>query len=535
MPVSNQQSRLQGSLQPSTPTDARLPASEDFAAPQSTVSSFVNSRTSEQPGWFVWQQIAARLNGAWDRVVDLWQSWSLARQFATCASIVLIPAMTVTGLWVSGRIEEAATHRAAAAASLYMENFVQPLVQDLAVSDQLSPQAVTQLGRLLEDTSLGQRVLSFKIWQRGGVIIAGSRPELVGQSFPQSAGLKGAFRGLPKVEFDLLDAAENQFEKNLGMPILEIYVPLRARGSDHVIAVGEFYEKATELRTELNRARLQSWLVVGGVTLSMLGALFAIVRRGSETIEVQNADLEQRVGELTELLAENRHLRERAWQASVRANESNEGFLRRLGADLHDGPAQLISAVLLRVDGGDAGPAKPDPRKAENAAFIRAVLTDALRDIRNIARGLAVPEIDALPLDAALQHAVDRHRAVTGTRASVTLGALPEVAPSIKLCAYRFVQEGLTTAFRHAGGIGQAVAAHMDEGDVVISVKDEGAGITEPAPTDKNRGFGLKALADRIESIGGTLQIERCPHSGTRLTARLPIAVFEAKGAGDVA
>ena len=85
MPVSNQQSRLQGSLQPSTPTDARLPASEDFAAPQSTVSSFVNSRTSEQPGWFVWQQIAARLNGAWDRVVDLWQSWSLARQFATCA------------------------------------------------------------------------------------------------------------------------------------------------------------------------------------------------------------------------------------------------------------------------------------------------------------------------------------------------------------------------------------------------------------------------------------------------------------------
>jgi signal transduction histidine kinase len=468
----------------------------------------------------------------WAWIVTVARSWSLARQFATCASIVLIPAMMVIGHWVGGRIEDGATQRAGSSALLYMENFVEPLVQDLAVGQVLSPASVAQLGRLLQDTTLGQRVLSFKIWQSNGVIIAGSRTEAVGQSFPLSAGLSAAFRGVAKVEFDHLTEAENRFEKNLGVPILEIYIPLRARGSDRIIAVGEFYEKATELKNELKRAWLLSWLVVGTVTASMLSALFAIVRRGSETIERQRTALEQRVGELTGLLAENEHLRERARQASARASESNEGFLRRLGADLHDGPAQLISAVLLRVDGADA---QDRPHKAANSAYIRTVLTDALRDIRNLARGLAVPEIDALPLDDALRHAADRHCAVSGTRVTIRLMALPEVPPSVKLCAYRFVQEGLTNAYKHAGGAGQAVDAWCDHGDVIITVSDAGGETALELPqAEPSRGFGLRALSDRIESIGGTLRIERSDAGGTNLIAMLPIFRTEMIGAGDV-
>jgi signal transduction histidine kinase len=479
-----------------------------------------------------WAGVRQLLLDVVEWVAQQWRSWTLARQFATCASIILIPAMTVTGLWVGSRIEEGVTQRAGSSALLYMENFVEPLVQDLAVSSELSPSAVDRLGNLLRDTTLGQRVLSFKIWGSAGQVLAGSRADLIGQRFPMSPSLMGALRGIPKVEFDHLMEAENRFEKNLGVPILEIYVPLRARGSDQIIAVGEFYEKAIELKVELNRARIYSWLVVGGVTLSMLGALFAIVRRGSETIDRQRETLEQRVGELTDLLAENQQLRERARQASARAGESNEGYLRRLGADLHDGPAQLISAVLLRVDNSLAASAGEQTRAAQNNAYIHKVLTDALTDIRNLARGLAVPAIDALPLDAALRHAVDQHRGVTETRVAVDLGALPDVPAAVKLCAYRFVQEGLTNAFRHAGGIGQTVTAETDGDDVVLTVTDAGA-TGKPEPAEKSRGFGLTALADRIESIGGTLHIERCPTQGTRLTARLPIFGVDETGVYD--
>jgi signal transduction histidine kinase len=477
--------------------------------------------------------VAAGIAGLSAFIVDLWRSWSLARQFATCASIVLIPAMTVTGLWVGSRIEEGVTQRAGISALLYMENFVEPLVQDLAVGPELSPARVSQLGSLLRDTTLGQRVLTFKIWRNDGVIMAGSRPELVGQKFPLSAGLTGAFRGVPKVEFDHLNDAENLFEQKLGIPILEIYVPLRAPGSDRIIAVGEFYEKATELKTELNRARLLSWLVVGGVTLSMLSALFAIVHRGSRTIERQRAALEQRVGELTDLLAENQHLRERARQASSRASESNEGFLRRLGADLHDGPAQLISAVLLRID--SYADSYEKPRKPVDTIYIRNVLTDALRDIRNLARGLAVPEIDAIPLEDALRHAVDQHRQVSATRVTVTMEPLVDVPQSVKLCAYRFVQEGLTNAFKHAGGAGQTVDARVCNGDVVITVSDSGNGKTlQQSFSENTRGFGLRALTDRIESIGGTLQINLSQSDGTQLIAKLPVFRNDETGAHHV-
>jgi signal transduction histidine kinase len=482
----------------------------------------------------LWSWLHAGLRIFSATIAAQWRSWNLARQFATCASIVMLPAMTVTGLWVGSRIEEGATQRAGASALLYMESFVEPLVQDLVTGGQLTPGRVQQLNRILDETNLGQRVLSFKIWQPGGFIAASSRADLVGQRFPLTPGLIGAFGGVPKVKFEHLTEVENRFEQKLGVPMLEVYVPLRAIGSEEVIAVGEFYEKAHELKAELNRARLLSWLVVAGVTLSMLSALFAIVQRGSQTIERQHAALEQRVGELTDLLAENQQLRERARQASARASESNEGFLRRLGADLHDGPAQLISAVLLRVDGGN-DPAMP-PAKAQDSAYIRKVLTDALKDIRNLARGLAVPEIDALPLDQALRHAVDRHLSVTNTRVAVSLAPLPPVPHSVKLCAYRFVQEGLTNAFRHAGGVGQSITAELDEGDVVLTVTDGGGtgSGSGNASAENTRGFGLKALSDRIESIGGTLQIERCPANGTRLTARLPVFSVEATGNDDV-
>mgnify|MGYP001396359393 CR=1 FL=1 len=279
-----------------------------------------------------------------------WRSWSLARQFATSATLVLLPAMLTIGWWVSSRIQEAVTHGAATSAALYMENFVEPLVQELAKGDVISEVNQQKLARLLTDTSLGQKVISFKIWTMGNIIVASNRPELIGKSFEPSPSLRESWKGKFKAEFDHLVDQENEFERKLGVPLLELYIPLRARGGEKVIAVGEFYEKAYELSDELRHAKFNSWLVVAGVTLAMLSALFGIVWRGSQTIEDQRRTLEERVKELTRLLQENGQLRARARRASARASESNEVFLRRLGADLHDGPAQLISLALLRLD-----------------------------------------------------------------------------------------------------------------------------------------------------------------------------------------
>ncbi len=197
---------------------------------------------------------------------------------------------------------------------------------------------------------------------------------------------------------------------------------------------------------------------------------------------------------------------------------------------MHDGPAQLISVALLHLEdpvlAGDGLHQSLGSDAAENRSSVRAVLNEALRDIRNIAAGLAVPEIDGLSLTAALQDGVERHRRLTGTSVAFRCGALPDPVPhAVKLCAFRFVQECLSNSFRHAGGAGQSVAADMDGDDLLLRVADRGAGRSVPGDAlGASTGLGLKGLRDRIESLGGSLDLELGTPQGTHVTARIPIA-----------
>jgi len=90
-----------------------------------------------------------------------------------------------------------------------------------------------------------------------------------------------------------------------------------------------------------------------------------------------------------------------------------------------------------------------------------------------------------------------------------------ELAASIKICAFRFVQEALTNAFRHAGGIGQHVRLRCSNGRMSIEVSDAGPGF-EPGKVMRN-GLGLAGLRDRVESLGGLFKIDSSP-KGTRLS-----------------
>jgi len=93
----------------------------------------------------------------------------------------------------------------------------------------------------------------------------------------------------------------------------------------------------------------------------------------------------------------------------------------------------------------------------------------------------------------------------------------------IKTCLYRFAQEGLNNAYRHAGGAGQALRASKDRDAIEIKVSDRGPG-TMVAETFAGTGSqGLSGLKLRVESLGGTFWLQSSPGQGTTLSARLPI------------
>ena len=124
-----------------------------------------------------------------------WTRLSLVRQFALAGGIVMLIAALLGGFFVSRRIEEVVVRNTANATALYMESVIAPLMQDMASRADLSVGWRAELGSLLAGTALGKRVVSFKIWRPGGLVVDASDRDLVGRVFPLTENLDLAFKG----------------------------------------------------------------------------------------------------------------------------------------------------------------------------------------------------------------------------------------------------------------------------------------------------------------------------------------------------
>lgn len=434
-----------------------------------------------------------------------WSDLSLAGQFALAGGLVMVLAALAVGFWVSGRIKTDVVRNTANATALYMESFFAPLIQELATSDHLTSEDAAAISRLLHDTPLGSRVVSFKIWVKGAKVVAASDPDIIGKTFPGSEDIKQAWAGQVVGSFDKLDEDENIAEQALNMPLLQIYAPIRARQSGEIIAIAEFYEVATQLQSDLTMARMTSWLAICLVMAAIFASLFAIVLRGNRIIDRQIVDL-------SEMAARNVTLRLRVQGAAARFSQLNDQALRRIGADLHDGPAQLIGFAALRLDALRREATSPKAQ-AEIDGIEKAV-REAITEIRTISRGVSLPDIERRDLTEVIQGLVDAHAARTHSEVALTTALATRDLPiAVKICIGRVVQEGLTNAWRHGAGQGQAVTLSEVAGVLRVSVRDGGPGLalegTEDDLAEGRYGLGLAGLAGRVESLGGHLTLGR--------------------------
>lgn len=439
---------------------------------------------------------------------------SLAARFCLAGAVVVLIGMIIVGSWVTNRIQEAVTHNAANATALYVESIIAPLAQQLAHSSVLSDDARAALDEALQQGALSRRLHSFKIWSPDGTVIYSTTDTIVGRKYARTEGLTSALAGRVYGEFDALEGEEASLERASGRALLEIYSPVIEPWSGRVMAVAEFYELADGLKAELAATSRKSWLVVGGVALAMFLALFGIVARGSRQIERQRLRLGEKVQALSRMLEENRALRLRADEANHRTATLNERYLRRLSSELHDGPAQMLAFASLRLE------ALSKHRDDEDAELIRQSLDEAMRDIRNICRGLTLPELDQLSTEAVVERAVSAHEAQARTKVELSAeGPLPTLTHAQKICVFRFIRETLSNASRHA----QATRLRVEVASVAavlrIEVQDNGAGFTYPL---RNEGLGLVGLRERLAGLGGRFELVSKPNCGTRVFMELP-------------
>ncbi len=439
--------------------------------------------------------------------VARWNSQSLARQFLLAGGFVAICAMVVVGYFVASLIENAVTRNSAATTALYVDSVIAPLLPDMQTTQSLDDSITRALDETLGQGALGKRLFSFRLWRRDGTILYSSEKSLSGKQLPLSGDLKTAFTGRMTARFNRIDGVESDAERDSEKPLLQIYNPVLQPWSGNVVAVSEFFEVADEFEWSLKQARLLSWLAVAAFTTIFFGLLSIIVLRGSRTIDSQRRALNDRIDELSALLRQNEALRARVQRATQRATSLNESYLRRIGADLHDGPAQLVAYASLRLD----SPKLADPRtsaedREASLTNIKTSLDNAMAEIRAICSGLMLPHIETDSLAALLKRAIVAHEQRTGVTVDLLLNETPAyLSRAAKICIYRFVQEALNNGYRHAGGIGQKVTQSSERSQVTVEVADEGHGFRMSDVSPEK--LGLAGLRDRVESLGGVFHL----------------------------
>jgi PAS domain S-box-containing protein len=182
---------------------------------------------------------------------------------------------------------------------------------------------------------------------------------------------------------------------------------------------------------------------------------------------------------------------------------------RRIQRNIHDGAQQRLTSVLLSLG------RLRESADGDSVLLDRAIdeLTTGLQDLRELASGLhpsvlsergLVPALEALALRAPVP---------------VELAAVPDrrLPEQVEVGAYYVVAEALANVHKHAGARRVVVSATVDDAGLLVEVADDGVGGAD------HEGEGLRGLLDRVEALGGSLELDSPAGQGTRVTARLPL------------
>jgi signal transduction histidine kinase len=196
----------------------------------------------------------------------------------------------------------------------------------------------------------------------------------------------------------------------------------------------------------------------------------------------------------------------------LRVLEAGQRERRRLERDLHDGAQQRLIGLSLRL-GILESQLSGDPAVGQALAEAKQEVATSLTELRDIARGLYPAVLTGHGLAVALESVVAQ--ATVPVRLEVKLHErLPE---PIEVAAFYVVRESLTNISRHAQATSASVEIDRSGATVVVEIADNGVGGADTA-----LGTGLRGLADRVESLGGTLRVWSPAGGGTRVRAELP-------------
>jgi len=241
------------------------------------------------------------------------------------------------------------------------------------------------------------------------------------------------------------------------------------------------------------------------------------------TISVQSRhdplppDTEQRLAEFTELVATaiaNAEARTKLMQSRARIVATADATRRRIERDLHDGAQQRLISLALELRLAENALPADLPGLRHDIGKTAAGLNAVLEELREISRGLHPAILSEGGLGPALR-ALARRAAVP---VAVTIDTSSRYPPPIEVAAYYVVSEALTNTAKHAKASHAEVIVREVDGTLHLTVSDDGVGGAHPQHVS-----GLIGLHDRVEALGGAVDVTSPPGQGTVIQVVLPV------------
>lgn len=202
--------------------------------------------------------------------------------------------------------------------------------------------------------------------------------------------------------------------------------------------------------------------------------------------------------------------------------QAQEAERQRLSRQMHDGPAQALSNFILQTEIAMRLFALDSEKAREELENLKVSATDTFRKVRDFIFELRPMMLDDLGLAPTLKRYTEALKEQSGIDMRVTITGKERRFESYQeVMVFRAVQELLNNTVQHSQAT--AVKAQLDMGEVGIkvTVDDDGKGF-EVEELEDSIGMGLKVIRDRVEMLGGTMDVDSIPGQGTRITFQIP-------------
>jgi signal transduction histidine kinase len=246
-----------------------------------------------------------------------------------------------------------------------------------------------------------------------------------------------------------------------------------------------------------------------------LGAL-AVTMPANDPMNPAKDKLVRDLASQAGLVLRNARLIEELRASRRRIVSAQDERARKLERDIHDGAQQQLVALSVKMRLLEPLVDREPTKAHELVGQLQADATDALENLRDLARGIYPPILADRGLSAALEG--------QGRKATIPVRLEPDgigrYPQEIESAVYFCVLEALQNVGKYARASSVTVRLREDDGDLTFEVLDDGVGFDPDATVD---GTGLRGMADRLEAVGGALEIRSAVGGGTTVLGKLPV------------